>query len=111
DVAQSIATVESVDNRVDDRRWRADGAGLTRWSGTSAMAYWSHGSTVCISSRGAGAELACRHLHLCDHLLICAFNTALMCRVSTQITGKPASARALISHCDSGPASNPIRLK
>jgi hypothetical protein len=34
-----------------------------------------------------------------------------MCRVSTQITGKPASARALKSHCDNGPASNPIRLK
>jgi AI-2E family transporter len=33
-------------------------------------------------------------------LLICAFNTARMCRVSTQITGKPASARALNSHCD-----------
>src|SRR5436305_14970396 len=43
-------------------------------------------------------------------LLICAFNTACMCRVSTQITGKPASASALNSHCDSGPASNPIRL-
>ena len=28
-------------------------------------------------------------------LLICAFNTARMCRVSTQITGKPASASAL----------------
>jgi hypothetical protein len=34
-----------------------------------------------------------------------------MCRVSTQITGKPISARAPKSHCDSGPASNPIRLK
>jgi hypothetical protein len=44
-------------------------------------------------------------------LVICAFSTARMCRVSTQITGKPASARALNSHCDSGPASNPIRLK
>ena len=44
-------------------------------------------------------------------LLICAFNAARMCRVSTQITGKPASARALNSHCDSGPASNPTRLK
>jgi len=43
-------------------------------------------------------------------LLICAFSTARMCRVSTQITGKPASARALNSHCDSGPASSPIRL-
>src|SRR5664280_1942080 len=41
-------------------------------------------------------------------LLICAFNTARMCRVSTQITGKSASARALNSHCDSGPASSPI---
>jgi hypothetical protein len=28
-----------------------------------------------------------------------------MCRVSTQITGNSASARALQSHCDSGPAS------
>jgi hypothetical protein len=34
-----------------------------------------------------------------------------MCRVSTQITGKPASASALKSHCDNGPASSPIRLK
>jgi hypothetical protein len=33
------------------------------------------------------------------------------CRVSTQITGKPASVRALNSHCDSGPAYSPIRLK
>src|SRR5665647_2185704 len=38
-------------------------------------------------------------------------NTALICRVSTQITGKPASARALNSHCDNGPASSPIRLQ
>src|SRR2546423_5597864 len=43
-------------------------------------------------------------------LLICAFSTACMCRVSTQIAGKPASARTLNSHCDNGPASNPIRL-
>src|SRR5262245_22185639 len=41
-------------------------------------------------------------------LLICAFSTACMCRVSTQTTGSPASARALNSHCDSGPASNPM---
>src|SRR5271166_842481 len=34
-------------------------------------------------------------------LLICACNTALMCRVSTQITGKAASASAQNSHCDS----------
>ena len=33
-------------------------------------------------------------------LLICAFST-----------GNSASARALNSHCDNGPASNPIRLK
>ena len=38
-------------------------------------------------------------------LLIRAFNAALMCRVSTQITS------ALNSHCNSGPASNPMRLK
>jgi DNA helicase II / ATP-dependent DNA helicase PcrA len=36
-------------------------------------------------------------------LLICALSTAFICRVSTQTTGKPASARALKSHCDSGP--------
>ena len=44
-------------------------------------------------------------------LLICAFSSACMCRVSTQTIGNSASARALNSHCDSGPASNPIRLK
>src|ERR1700739_5041833 len=42
-------------------------------------------------------------------LLICAFSTACMCRVSTQITGNSASARALNRHCDNGPASSPIR--
>jgi len=42
-------------------------------------------------------------------LLICAFNTARICPVSTQITGKLASASTLNSHCDSGPASSPIR--
>src|SRR5262249_21539624 len=52
-----------------------------------------------------------RRASLRSVLLICAFNTACMCRVSTQITGNPASARALNSHCDNGPASNPIRLK
>ena len=41
----------------------------------------------------------------------CAFKNALVCRVSTQVTGNPASTRPLNSHCDSGPASNPIRLK
>jgi hypothetical protein len=35
--------------------------------------------------------------------------STFMCRVCTQITGRPASARALTSHCDSGPASIPIR--
>jgi hypothetical protein len=32
-----------------------------------------------------------------------------MCRVSTQITGSSAAVNALTSHCDSGPASIPIR--
>src|SRR6184192_1729668 len=36
-------------------------------------------------------------------LLICADSAAFICRVSTQITGKPASANALYSHCDKGP--------
>src|SRR5438552_14603971 len=37
-------------------------------------------------------------------LLICAFSTACMCRVSTQITGKSVSARALNSHCRQRPS-------
>src|ERR1019366_3116061 len=43
-------------------------------------------------------------------LLICALSTAFICRVSTQTTGKPASARALKSHCKSGPGfqSDPL---
>src|SRR5215472_12040946 len=36
---------------------------------------------------------------------------AFMCRVSTQITGSSAAVNALTSHCDSGPASIPIRPK
>jgi hypothetical protein len=40
-----------------------------------------------------------------------ALEAARMCRVLTQITGRPASASALKSHCDSSPASRPIRLK
>src|SRR5262249_27258903 len=57
-------------------------------------------------------------IHLCGvdvarglALLFGIGTTALPSWVSTQITGKPASARALNSHCDSGPASNPTRLK
>src|SRR5437868_710262 len=42
-------------------------------------------------------------------LLICADSAAFICRVSTQITGKRASANALYSHCDNGPASRPMR--
>jgi transposase len=57
---------------------------------------------ACISALG---------VQLRSVLLICAFSAARMCRVSTQITGKPASAKTLYSHCDSGPASSPIRLK
>jgi hypothetical protein len=34
-----------------------------------------------------------------------------MWRVSTQIAGQPASTSALNSHCDSGPASRPIRFQ
>src|SRR5438874_13395080 len=34
-----------------------------------------------------------------------------MCRVSTQITGRSAAVKALTNHCDSGPASIPIRQK
>jgi len=34
-----------------------------------------------------------------------------MCRISRQITGKPASATALKSHCDGGLVFNSIRSK
>src|SRR5437879_10050707 len=37
-------------------------------------------------------------------MICCAFSKAFMCRVSTQITGSSAAAKALTSHCDSGPA-------
>src|SRR5690348_9297435 len=44
-------------------------------------------------------------------LICCAVSKAFMCRVSTQITGRSAAVNALTSHCDSGPASIPIRPK
>src|SRR5690606_9514966 len=44
-----------------------------------------------------------------DLLICCAFSSDFMWRVSTQITGRPASAMPLTSHCDSGPASIPTR--
>src|SRR5215813_13047337 len=54
-------------------------------------------------------------IHLCGvdvaRGLALLFGIGTTALVSTQITGKPASARALNSHCDSGPASNPTRLK
>src|SRR5215472_16508686 len=46
-----------------------------------------------------------------DLLICCAVSKAFMCRVSTQITGRLATVNALTSHCDSGPASIPIRPK
>src|SRR4051794_7643978 len=39
----------------------------------------------------------------------CAFRTAFMWRVSTQMTGSSAFANPFTSHCDNGPASSPIR--
>src|SRR6516165_6977741 len=44
-------------------------------------------------------------------LICCAVSKAFMCRVSTQITGRSAAINSLTSHCDSGPASIPIRPK
>src|SRR5215831_12421903 len=44
-------------------------------------------------------------------LICCAVSKAFMCRVSTQITGRSTAVNALTSHCDSGPASIPIRPK
>src|SRR5437762_4578758 len=44
-------------------------------------------------------------------LICCAVSKAFMCRVSTQITGRSAAVNAITSHCDSGPASIPIRPK
>ena len=38
-------------------------------------------------------------------LLICAASAAFIWRVSTRVTGKPASAIALYCHCDKGPAT------
>ena len=54
--------------------------------------------------RNTARIVAVRLVDLC-------LSTTCMCRVSTQITGNPASARTLNSHCDSRPASNPTRLK
>jgi hypothetical protein len=38
-----------------------------------------------------------------------ALNASRTCRVSSSSTGSPASRMPAYSHCDSGPASNPIR--
>jgi hypothetical protein len=40
-----------------------------------------------------------------------ADSAAFRCRVSMQTTGSPARARPSYSHCDSAPASRPIRTK
>src|SRR5262249_56993261 len=40
---------------------------------------------------------------------VIAFGAALTCRVSIKIAVSPASTRPACSHCDSGPASSPIR--
>ena len=59
----------------------------------------------------AGLDVSVKETSVCIVDDTGAFSTARICRVSTQITGKPASARTLYSHCDSGPASGPTRLK
>jgi hypothetical protein len=63
-----------------------------------------------ISLDGLRFEMAFWRTPIMTLLLYGAVATR-MCRVSTQIADKPASASALNSHCESGPASNPIRLK
>ncbi len=39
-----------------------------------------------------------------------ADNAAFTCRVSSSTTSKPAALNPACSHCDSGPASRPIRV-
>jgi transposase-like protein DUF772 len=40
-----------------------------------------------------------------------ALNASRTCRVSSSSTAKPASRMPAYSHCDSGPASSPIRVE
>jgi hypothetical protein len=39
-----------------------------------------------------------------------AESAALTCRVSSSAASNPAAVRPACSHCESGPASNPIRV-
>jgi hypothetical protein len=66
--------------------------------------------SLAVAENGLRFEMAFWRTPIMTLLLYGAVATR-MCRVSTQIADKPASASALNSHCESGPASNPIRLK
>src|SRR6516165_5020731 len=70
--------------------------------------FWLRNLLTC-TGRSSPTRIICAmpRASLRSVLLICAFSTARMCRVSTQITGKPASAKALYSHCDSWPSFKP----
>ena len=81
-----------------------------RWV-RSIRSFWLRNVFTCTRRQSPPHHLGHAARIVAVRLLICAFNAARMCRVSTQITGKPASASALNSHCDRGPASNPMRLK
>jgi hypothetical protein len=86
--------------------------GNTFWRVSSIRSFWLR-SVFTRTGRYSPTRIiwAMPRASLRSVLLICAFSTACMCRVSTQIIGNSASARTLNSHCDSGPASSPIRLK
>src|SRR5262249_45221664 len=66
-----------------------------RWV-SSTRSFWLRNVFTC-TGRYSPARIICAmpRASLRSVLLICAFSTARMCRVSTQITGKPASARTL----------------
>src|SRR6266498_6008130 len=79
------------------------------WSAACGAFGWPASSHAPVGTGQHASSGAMPRASLRSLFLICADSAAFICRVSTQITGKPASANALYSHCDKGPASRPMR--
>src|SRR5436305_15231411 len=88
-----------------------EGLGLQKLPTVSSMRRFWLATVFTCTGRYRPTRIICAmpRASLRSLLLICADSAAFICRVSTQITGKPASANAPYSHCDKGPASRPMR--
>src|SRR5438270_13346059 len=78
---------------------------------SSARTSWDPGDLACTGrNHPIRSSCAIPRASLRSVLITMADSAAFTCRVSSRTTSNPAATKPACSHCDRGPASNPIRV-